>query len=191
MRYIIVLKCQRRDQQRLGPLLHTSETETNGALQGVQEENSREGSCNLGVLWLCAPPLNCVLPLNRMGEGCISTTSDALIPTRTGLRDVLTFEVVVSRPRHSHSWTQSEFPQTACQRLARKKEDQFVVQMSLLSRDFSYMTVSLYFPFTCRFWDILSPFSNTAYGIHMVYTYCTLHAMKWVFKFEHVSNQLK
>ena len=94
----------------------------NGALQGVQEENSREGSCNLGVLWLCVPPLNCVLPLNSVGEGC-SITSDALIPTHTGLRDVLTFEVVVSRPRHSLSWTRSEFPQTPCQRLAGKKED--------------------------------------------------------------------
>ena len=26
MRYIIVLTCQRRDQQRLGPVLHTSKT---------------------------------------------------------------------------------------------------------------------------------------------------------------------
>ena len=41
----------------------------NGALQEVQEENSREGSCNLGVLWLYVPPLNCVLPLNSVGEG--------------------------------------------------------------------------------------------------------------------------
>ena len=103
-----MLKCQRRDQQRLGPVLHTSETET---------VHCRECKRRTRV-----PPLNCVLPLNSVGEGC-SITSDALIPTRTGLRDVLTFEVVVSRPRQSLSWTRSEFPQTACQRLAEKKED--------------------------------------------------------------------
>ena len=52
----------------------------------MQEENSREGSCNLGVLWLRVPPLNSV------GEGCSITWffSDAWIPKRTGLRDVLT-----------------------------------------------------------------------------------------------------
>ena len=72
----------------------------NRASHGVQEENSREGSCNLGVLWSCVPPLNCVLPLKSVGEGCSITWffSDALIPTRTGLRDVLSSEVVVSRP---------------------------------------------------------------------------------------------
>ena len=81
----------------------------NGALQGVQEENSREGSCNLGGLWLCVPPLNCVLPLNSVGEGC-SITSDALVPTRTGLRDVLTFEVVVSRPETVFHGRDPNFP---------------------------------------------------------------------------------
>ena len=42
--------------------------------------------------------------------------------------------------------------------------------MSLLSCDFSCMTVFLYVPFTCGFWDILSPFSNTADGIRILYT---------------------
>ena len=54
-----------------------------GALQGLQEENSRQGSCNLGVLW------SCVLPLNSVGEGC----SISITRFFSGLRDVLSSEV--------------------------------------------------------------------------------------------------
>ena len=115
----------------------------NGALQGVQEENSREGSCNLGVLWLCVPPLNCILLLNSVGEGCSMTWffSDALIPTRTGLRDVLTFKVVVSRPETQSSWTRSEFPQTACQRLAGKRKTDLLFKS--IEKAFSPATVTV------------------------------------------------
>ena len=60
MRYIIVLKCQLGDQQRLG-LESSASYLRNCASQGVQEENSREGNCNLGVLLPCVLPLNSVL----------------------------------------------------------------------------------------------------------------------------------
>ena len=65
----------------------------------MQEENWREGSCNLGVIWLRVPRWNCVLPLNSVGEGCSITWffSDALIPTPTGLQDVLTSDVFAEK----------------------------------------------------------------------------------------------
>ena len=114
-----------------------------GALQGLQEENSRQGSCNLGVLW------SCVLPLNSVGEGC----SISITRFFSGLRDVLSSEVARWVWR-SLSWTRSEFPQAAYQRLTEKKEDRFVAQMSLLSCDFSCMTVFLFhvdFEFVLRY----------------------------------------
>ena len=51
--------------QRSTAAWSSSSCPRNCASQGVQEENSREGSCNLGVLW------SCVLPLNSVGEGIV------------------------------------------------------------------------------------------------------------------------
>ena len=108
MRYIIVLKCQRRDQQRLGPVLHTSETETVHCRECKRRTREKEAAI-LGGYGCACRPWNCVLPLNSVGEGC-SITSDALVPTRTGLRDVLTFEVVVSRPETVFHGRDPNFP---------------------------------------------------------------------------------
>ena len=67
MRYIIVLKCQRSTAA-----WSSSSCLRNCALQGVQEENSREASCNLGVLWSCVPSLNCVRPWTAWEKAVVS-----------------------------------------------------------------------------------------------------------------------
>ncbi len=93
--YIIVLKCQGRNQQPLGLVLHTSEPVHP---RECKRRTREKEAAILGCYGRACRP--CVLPLKSVGEGCSITWffSDALIPTRTGLRDVLSSEVVVSRP---------------------------------------------------------------------------------------------
>ena len=61
MRYIIVLKSQRRDQQWLGLVLHSSERVH---CRDCKRRTREKEAASFGVLWLC------VLPLNSVGEGC-------------------------------------------------------------------------------------------------------------------------
>ena len=144
MRYIIVLKCQRRDQQWLGLVLHTSETVH--CRECKRRTREKEGAI-----------------LECYGRACCPWTAwekAVVSPDFLGFARCAEFRSCEMGLRRSLSWTRSEFPEAPYQRLAEKKEDRFVAQMSLLSCDFSCMTVFLFhvdFEFVlkycaCRAW---------------------------------------
>ena len=71
MRYIIVLKCQRRDQQRLGPVLHTSETETVHCRECKRRTREKEAAI-LGCYGCACRPWTACCPWTAWEKAVVS-----------------------------------------------------------------------------------------------------------------------
>ena len=106
----------------------------NCAFPGVQEENSREGSCNLGCYGRACRPWTAFCPWRAWEKAVVSPDCSQM----HWFLHVQVWEMcrvpnlLYPDPRRSLSWTRSEFPQTCLPKTRWKKGRRVVVQMSLL-----------------------------------------------------------